>query len=461
MISLLIAVPLLLAFLSAIWKKSSGALLVIASLINLVIVLSLWSPGSAIVHEMGGWKPPFGINLVYDSASFFTLLVVNSLFFLFSLYPWLIENYGTVSLVLLSALNGFVLTGDLFNSFVFLEIIAASSVMIAAKRANYYNAFKYLIFSGLAGAFYLLATIFVYAGTGSLNMAQTSSISIATSAVIAMTTLYIIGLGVEAKLFPLNGWVSGVYGGTDAAPVILSSAVSFAVMYMVGRVFITVFHGKALYIIYPLALLTIVAGELSALFQKNLLKTLAYSSVAQAGIVLAMISKGTEESLKLGYFHLTNDVLAKFALFSVAAFLVYRYPNLNGIFRRHKFLGLSFTIASFSLIGFPMFAGFRSKLLIIMEAFKMGDYILPAVILFGTLIEVAYLIRWNVRLWFEEGEETKAVEVPAGLNVIPFILSVILILVFIWPDPILSKLGSMAGSIHDWSAYVKAVLGGM
>ncbi len=461
MISLLVAIPLLLAFLSAMWKKSSRALLMVASLLNVIVVLSMWSPSKIVVHEMGGWKPPFGINLVYDSATFFTLLIVNSLFLLFSFYTWLVENYGTVAMILLSALNGFVLTGDLFNSFVFLEIIAATSVIISAKRDNFYNSFKYLIFSGLAGSFYLLATIFVYAGTGSLNMAKTSTLSLSASAVIAMTTLYLIGLGVEAKLFPLNGWVSGVYGETDTAPVILSSAVSFAVMYMFGRIFVTVFHGKGLYIVYPLALLTIITGELSALFQKNLLKTLAYSSIAQAGVVLAMISKGTEQSLKLGYFHLTNDVISKFILFSVAVFLTYRYSDLNGVFKKHRFLGVSFTIASFSLIGFPMFAGFRSKLMIIMEAFKMEDYLFPAVLLFGTIIEVAYLIRWNVRLWFEEGEEEKRVEVPKSLGIIPTVLSVILILIFLWPDPILSKLGSMAGSMVNWFAYAKAVLGGM
>ena len=464
MMSLLIAVPLLLAFVSVIWKKSSKALFFVSALINVILLLSMWFPGKVEVHAMGNWKPPFGINLVLDDASFYAALVANVFFLLVSILPEIVDRYGTALMILLAAVNGFILTGDLFNSFVFLEIIAAAAVIIASKDGNFYNAFKYLILGGIAGSMYLVATILAYAATGSLNMAHVS-MSIGGAAAVAVTTLYAIGLGVEAKLFPLSGWVSGVYGGNNLAPVILGTSVSFAALYMVGRLFETVFHGNGQSVLYTLALITIIAGEVAALRQRDLLKTFAYSSVAQAGVVVATISmpKGGKEALGLAYFHLTNDVVAKFAIFLVAGYLVYRYTDLNGVFKKHKVLGTAFTMASFSLIGFPLFAGFQSKLRIIMEAFSKGDYLFPAILLLATGIEVGYVVRWNVRLWFEE-EKGERAESSAMVATLSMIMAVVLVIVFIKPDIFLAGAMKMGEALSSSASYIQGVLsvkGGM
>ncbi len=457
MISLLIAIPLLLAFVSVMWKRLAKPLFFLAAITNLTILLASWFPNGVEIHVMGNWKPPFGINLVFDNASFYAALVVNSFFFLVSLMPSLVESYGISLMLLMAAANGFVLTGDLFNSFVFMEIMTITAVTIASKRDNFYNAFKYLILGGIAGSMYLLATIFAYTATGSLNMAHVSMAAVSASSMIAITTLYAIGLGVEAKLFPLNGWVSGVYGGNDLAPVILGTSVSFAALYMVGRLFGTVFHGSGAEVLYTLALITIVVGEVAALRQQNLLKTFAYSSVAQAGVVVAMISKGTGKAMGLAYFHLTNDAVAKFVIFLVAGFLVYNYKNLNGVFKKHKVLGASFSMATFSLVGFPLFAGFQSKLRIIMESFSMKDYLFPAVMLLATLIEVGYVVRWNVKLWFEEETEEKA-DGPIVAGTLALILSLLLVAVFIKPEIFLGGAMKMGNALADTKDYIHGVL---
>jgi NADH-quinone oxidoreductase subunit N/multicomponent Na+:H+ antiporter subunit D len=173
MISLLVAVPLLAAFVSLFWKKASDVLFSLVALFNVIVVLSKWFPGVVEIHAMGNWKPPFGINLVLDDASFYAALIVNLIFLMVSFLPVETKKgYETSLMLLLGATNGFVLTGDLFNSFVFMEIITITAVTIAAKRENFYNAYKYLILGGIAGSFYLLATIFAYGATGSLNMAH-------------------------------------------------------------------------------------------------------------------------------------------------------------------------------------------------------------------------------------------------------------------------------------------------
>ncbi|MDK2786276.1 MAG: multicomponent Na+:H+ antiporter subunit [Thermotoga sp.] len=459
MISLLVAIPLLAAFLSLFLKKISGVLFFLSALVNLTIIFMERFPNAVSIHPMGNWKPPFGINLVLDNASFYAVLIINLIFFLVSLLPETTKkNYETSLMLLMAATNGFVLTGDLFNSFVFMEIITITAVTIASKRENFYNAYKYLILGGVAGSLYLLATIFVYGTAGSLNMAHVAMVGLSSGSLVAVTTLYTIGLGVEAKLFPLNGWVSGVYGGNELAPVVLGTSVSFAALYMVGRLFGTVFQGSGAEVLYTLSLITILAGEFAALRQTSLLKTFAYSSVAQAGIVIAMISKGTETSMNLAYFHLTNDVVAKFVIFLVAGFLVYNYEDLNGIFKKHRVLGVSFSMATFSLVGFPLFAGFQSKIRIIMEAFSSNDLLLPAVLLLATAIEVGYVIRWNVKLWF--GEETQEDKTPAPFTVGLFamILAAFLVFVFVKPEVALSGTQKMAEALIDTEGYIKGVL---
>ena len=198
-------------------------------------------------------------------------------------------------------------------------------------------------------------------------------------------------------------------------------------------------------------------GEVAALRQQNLLKTFAYSSVAQAGVVVAMISKGTAKSMGLAYFHLTNDAVAKFVIFLVAGFLVYNYKNLNGVFKKHKILGASFSMATFSLVGFPLFAGFQSKIRIIMEAFSMKDYLFPSIMLLATLIEVGYVVRWNVKLWFEEETEEKA-DGPIVAGTLALILSLLLVAVFIKPDIFLGGAMKMGNALADTKDYIHGVL---
>jgi len=174
MISLLIAIPLLGAFISIIWKKAVGILLIITPVINLSI-LAILRP--TLVEHLGGWKAPFGIPLVLDNASYITLFIINSIFLILILSlnrDLLDRNYETVLLILLTSTSGLALTGDLFNSFVFLEITAVSSYILAYHNKNPYGAYKYLIIGSVAGTFYLLSTILTYVNTGSLNMAHVS-----------------------------------------------------------------------------------------------------------------------------------------------------------------------------------------------------------------------------------------------------------------------------------------------
>ena len=450
MISLMIAIPLLFAFLSIVFKKLSKYILPFTILLNIVILMISSIP---MVENIGGWKAPFGISLVLDNASYHVALIVNFVFLIISLLPQLIDKgYDVIILLLLTSTNGLILTGDLFNSFVFMEVTAAAAYILAYHRKNAYGAFKYLIIGGISGSFYLLGTIFSYIKVGTLNMAHISQNS-GGALVPAISILFILGLGVETKLFPLAGWVPDVYSsGSPLTPTVLGTAITFTMMYLIGRIFITVLHGSFLDVLYFLGLLTIVVGEISALRQEKILRVLAYSSIAQAGLVVSAISLNNVNSLTGAYFHSLNDLTAKLVLFPIAALAI------RG-FEKDKLIGFVFSVASFSLIGFPLFAGFRSKLLIISNAFSMKDFLLPAVIFFASIVEASYLIKWNIKLWFKKSGTSNII--PWNLKIIVLIFAILLIVIGIYPKFYLDASRKIAQSILDSQNYINSVLGGI
>lgn len=450
MTALLIAIPLISAFIFVPFKEKSKYILPFIVLANIILLLNL---PLDTAESMGGWKAPFGIVLVLDSASFYTLLVVNIIFLLISLMPQITDKgLSIILLILLASTNGLILTGDIFNSFVFMEITAAAAYIIASSKKNYYGAYKYLIVGSIAGGFYLLGAIYSYLGTGSLNFADIS-LNMKESFLPYVALMLFIGLAVESKILPLAGWVPDVYAsGSPLTPAILGTGVTFTMIYLLSRIFITVFNGYFLDVIYIFGLLTLILAEIAAFKQEKLLKTLAFSSIAQAGLVLSVISLNTYDSLKAGYFHLLNDATAKIILFVIAATVV-------GSFMKNKTAGISFSIASFSLIGFPLFAGFRSKLLILQSSFESGNYILPAALLFSTIIEAAYLLKWNIHLWYENNEKSE--KIPWNIVLITLIMSLFIIYIGLFPDTYLKIAENITNGLMNYKAYVTTVLGGM
>ncbi|MBT1247618.1 MULTISPECIES: proton-conducting transporter membrane subunit [unclassified Thermosipho (in: thermotogales)] len=449
MMALLVVVPLLSAFLFVPFKEKAKYILPFIVIINLFLLMNL-SVNSTV--QMGGWKAPFGIVLVLDSASFNTLLVVNIIFLIVSLIPQIADGLSIVVLILLSSLNGIILTGDIFNSFVFLEITAAAAYIIASSKKNYYGAYKYLIVGSVAGGFYLLGAIYAYIGTGSLNFADIS-LNMKSSFLPYVALMLFIGLAVESKILPLAGWVPDVYAsGSAITPTILATGVTFSMFYLLSRIFITVFNGYFLDILYVFGLITLVLAEIAAFRQENLLKAFAFSSIAQAGLVLSVLSLNTFNALTAAYFHLLNDATSKIILFVIGATLI-------GSFMNNKTAGISFSIASFSLIGFPLFAGFRSKLLILQSAFEKGDYLLPALLLFSTIIEAAYLLRWNIKLWY--GKYKKDSNISWNIVLIALVLSLLLIYIGIYPEMYLKISENISQGIMSSQTYINNVLGGM
>lgn len=412
---ILIVIPLLAAFLSIIFKKLNKIFLGLALLINTASLLFM-SKGDYII---GGFKPPFGINLVLDTYSFIGVILLNLLFAIAVIMSFeKAAKYAPVLIIGLGGLNGMVLTGDLFNLFVFMEITAIVAYILSAVSKRYKYSLNYLIIGSVGSSLFLFGTIVLYGIFGTLNMADMAGTimqnDIASSTLLLPILMIFIGLAVEIKLIPFNGWAQGIFGNADGlVGPILASPFVLAILFIFGRLFNSVFYitGSLKAILLTIAVLTLVLGEFAAYSKKSLREILLFSSIAQSGLVVIMFLTGL---IMPAILQLISNVVSKLVLFTVAGTVAEtagtdQISDLRGIFKKYKLIGFGYTVATLSLIGLPLFYGFYAKLNILLSLFMTSNYWLPAIILFAALIEGIYFLRMLVQLWNpgQEGEESK------------------------------------------------------
>lgn len=417
---LLIAIPLLLGFISIMFKnKKSFIALGLAANVALLFFIEKGE------YLLGGFKTPFGISLVVDDFSFIGIVLVNVLFFLTVIMSMEeVGKYSTVLLIALAGLNGLLLTGDLFNLFVFLEVSAIAAYILSSKSGKFHFTFNYLVIGTLGSGLYLFGLIILYVVFGSLNMADISVQMAASSANLILPILLIFsGIAVESKLLPFNGWVKGIYGNVDGLIGPMFASVYAGTMLMVfGRLFgsVLALSDYAVLVITVIGIVTMFAGEAAAFGRKNLREILLYSSIGQSGLVVVLFTTGLIFPAMLQLF---NNVVAKLIMFTVAGKVSKEtgtddVDQLQGLFLKNKLVGIAFTTATLSLIGLPVFFGFFSKLNLLLGLFSIANYWVPAIILIATIIEGAYFIRLLVKLWTpgEEGVEANE-EYATSLNV--------------------------------------------
>lgn len=447
----LIAIPLGLAFLGIFAGKFSKALLWFAALSNLIFSFLIFNGNGVESYIIGGWIPPYGINLVVNDMTRLFLLAVN-LIFLLALVATSAERLkkdekmSVAFMLSLAAINGILLTGDLFNLFVFLEISAISAYIMAAsgkEAMSKFSAFKYLILGSIASSLYLLGVIVVYASTGTLNMADAAAkvTTLNPNVLLAAGLLMVVGLGVETKLFPFNGWAPDVYANASGrGSTILASVFPIAMISAFIRVITFVINsGKLNELIIVLGITTAVIGEILAFSQKRMKKMLAYSSIAQAGIILMLIGIGSSKAYIGASMLLLNNGFGKLLLFSVASQIALvagsdRLDDVSGAGRKSPLLSLLFSAGALTISGMPLFFGFRSKLYVISATMDKSLWI-PAVILITAAIEVTYYFRWIFNLVKPDAKlSEKRSSVPFGLALVGFLVVLIVITFGVLPE---------------------------
>lgn len=439
---LLIALPLIAAFLSILSKKYAPYILLIVSLFN-IFSLYFYELNSNII--IGGFEAPYGINLVLDHYSMLALYIINIAFFLvIATSVEKVRKLSTVLLVALAGLNGLLLTGDLFNLFVFIEVSGIAAYLITTSNKKYLETFNYLVIGVVGSSLYLLGLIILYAMTGTLNMldmgVQISALNIDPVNLAFPFLLMFIGLGVEAKLLPFNSWVKGILGNSNklVGPMI-ASVYAGALGFVFGRVItsVFVFSDQLLLIIAVILVVGIIAGEAMAFASGKLREVLLYSSVAQASLVILLFTMGVSG---WAAFMVVANVISKLILFAIAthtsdALGTDELDDLGGIFSKNKVVGVSFTVAALSVSGLPLFVGFVIKMNMLMDLFNASwGKALVAIILITSLVEGIYYVRMLIKLWYSDGE-APIVKYDFNLKYVVALLAAIIIVFGLYTTP--------------------------
>ena len=484
---LLIAVPLGAAFsiplFSFISKRIVKFIPPIALVFNLIVSLLLIPKvlENPIVVSLGGWRPPFCINLVAGPVGILFSSIIALVGLLVSIYALdyikegAVEKYHMLYLLLLTGATGVVLTGDIFNLFVFFEILCISSYALVAylgDRAGIESSIKYLIQGSIGSSFILIAVGLLYGLFGTLNMADIARNihSISPISLFVPLVLFITGLGVEAALFPLNAWLPDAHSSAPSSISAILSGIAIEVgIYAVARVVFTIFGASSiLQFLMILGVITLLVGEMSAFSQNNIKRLLAYSSIGQIGLILFALGIGTSYGITGGLFQFISHALSKSLLFLTVGYMIYRtgsmeISSLEGMGKKMPLSSLAFTIGAFSLIGLPPFVGFPSKFLIVRAALAEGEVlftVLIGLVLLGTVIEGTYFFRVIQVLYFKGNTTDTVKEDAPWVAIIPIsILTVLIIVIGIYPGLITDVLDSAASEFLHRIDYIKGVLG--
>ena len=448
--ALVVVVPLLLSPIAAMTPMAGLAwgLAVVGcggAFLSALLLQGAVAGGESFRYHLGNWEPPWGIEFVVDAASAFTVLVMSGLAFVVTLFArsaltaeiaeadagkaysaWLLACGG---------LSGLVMTGDAFNLFVFLEISALSSVILIAlgagrDRRALIAGYNYLIIGAVGATFYVIGVGFIYAVTGSLNM-----IDLATRIPdVPQTTVVMVGFGfmmagilVKAAIFPVHVWLPAAYAfAPSAVSSLLAAIATKASLYVMARIVFDMFVGvpemtgfAMQFVLVPLALAGIFIGTILAIYENDIKKLLAFSSVAQIGYIGLAFGVSTTAGIAAGFIHIGNHALIKGGLFvAVGAYAVTLGRRINlgqmtGLGRRMPITTTAFLICGLSLIGLPLTAGFISKLYLVRALLEADMLVVVGLVLATSAMSVAYLWKIVEILWKPGGDPAPVREAPA------------------------------------------------
>ncbi len=457
--ALQVVLPLLGATLCAFLRRGTwawGIALVVSLAMPFVAAALLIQvlDGGVISYAMGGWKPPIGIEYRIDVVNAFLLLLVSLIGAVIMPYakrsvekeiapehqPWFYAIY----LLCLCGLLGIVISGDAFNVFVFMEVSSLATYALIAMgrdRRALLAAYQYLIMGTIGATFYVIGVGLLYSMTGTLNLADMANRleGIENSrAVLAALAFLTVGISLKLALFPLHVWLPNAYTyAPSMATAFLAATATKVAVYLLLRYFFTVFGASIIFTRLPvseifliLSLAAMFGASIVAVFQDNVKRMLAYSSVAQIGYITLGIAIANKTGLTGGIVHLFNHALIKGALFMAIGAVFYRIgsvklDDLAGLGKRMPITMGAFVLAGLSIIGVPGTVGFVSKWYLALGAFEEGWWWLVFLLVASSLISVVYIGRIVEVAWFRPvSAAAKRAEEPPLSMLLPTLLLV-------------------------------------
>ena len=465
---LLIAVPLMTAplcvfvgspkltyllSLFATWCTFATSLLLLARVLD----------SGPIHYDLGSWAPPYGIEYVVDTLSGFVMMFVSGIAAIVMLYaPASVDAeipkskhvlFYSCYLLCMTGLLGICITGDLFNVFVFLEVSSLSSyalISLGKSRRARLAAFQYLMLGTIGATFMLIGIGLVYQMTGTLNMADIATrlnTENGPRTVVVAFAFITIGLCVKMAVVPVHKWLPNAYTYAPSVVTCFIAATATKVsVYAFIRVLFGIFTPRFAFEKLPLdtelmmfALVGIFAASAAAIFQDNVKRLLAFSSVAQIGYMLLGISMADTTGLTAGIVHMFNHAIIKGGLFMVVGCFVLRLGSSNiddwrGAGRTMPWTSFAWVLGGLGLIGVPVTAGFISKWLLLTAAFESGHWPVAVLMLISSLLAFVYVWRVVETLYFAEPSEKASVasEAPLGMLLPTYILIGAIIVFGVW-----------------------------
>ncbi|MBT3238232.1 MAG: monovalent cation/H+ antiporter subunit D family protein [Rhodospirillaceae bacterium] len=445
-----VIVPLIAAPLVLLLRRSGAAwaltLLVTWSMFAIALVLlAQVMDGGVLYYRIGGWAAPWGIEYRLDQVGALVLVIVSGIGSVVIAYARAsvereidserIYLFYCMYLLCLTGLLGIAITGDVFNLFVFLEISSLSSYVLIAlgrNRRALTAAYRYLIMGTIGATFYIIGVGLMYMQTGTLNIDDLATLipAVADSRTIHAALAFLtVGICLKLALFPLHMWLPNAYAfAPSVVTAFLAATATKVAVYILIRIVFTVFGGVDVFAVVPLvqealmglALIGVFAASSVAIYQNDIKRMLAYSSVAQIGYIILGISLASSTGLTGGIIHLFNHALMKCTLFLAMGAVFMQaggvsIRHMQGIGKTMPWTMAAFVIGGLSLIGVPLTVGFISKWYLILGVLEKGMWPVAGLVVLGSLLAVIYIWRVIEAAYFKDPSNDTITEAPLSM----------------------------------------------
>lgn len=510
-IALLTAVVALLVRRSTRAQQVASLLGAVGYVLAVALLVRTVAAEGVLTYQLSAWQAPYGISLVADALSAFMLAfsaVIALAAVAFSIV-YVDETGQRVSYhplfhLMLVGITGSFLTGDVFNLFVWFEVMLMSSYVLVVFYGGPEHtraALQYVVLNLLASAVMLLAIGGLYATTGTLNMADIArrladptAYGIDVVPVLGISALLFSVFALKAGIAPFQFWVPGAYRAAPApVAAMLAGVVKKVGVYAIVRLYFTIFAAATLPaglglpglsgesflgfygpVLFVMAAASILVGGFGAVSQPDVDGLLAHSSIGQVGFIvlpLAVAATATTPEIQVlgvaaALVYSFNHAFAKGLLFLTSGALFEavgtdQFADLGGLWDHAPAISGAFAVGALSLIGIPPLSGFFGKLFVFDAAARDGASLVLAAALAGAILTIAYFTRaWNRGFWGVPGAAVRDARGSASLSVVVVILAVAVVLLGIGFDPIVEAAMDAAEAAVATDAYVEAVLGG-
>jgi multicomponent Na+:H+ antiporter subunit D len=443
LLTLPVAVPLLAAALTVLAHNRTvlqrvisfaGASAVFGIAITLVIVTAVQTPGETPATQVGGWPPGFAIPFVADAfaalmLSVAALIVIAGTAFAAAREEDAHPAFHPLVMVMSAGVFGAFLTADLFNLFVFFEVMLIASYVLLSLRGDRRQVHAGAIYvptNLLASTVLLSGVALLYGVTGTVNLGQLHDLALQSDAVALAAAVIVVAVAVKASVVPLHSWLPRSYPeASPAVSALFSGLLTKAGVYVLYRLDSVVFAGAPGYrtLILSVAALTMVIGVLGAVGRGDLRGILSFHMVSQVGYLILPLGFFGVAGLAAGIFYLLQYIVVKASLFLSAGAVETEtgtgsLSRLGGMAPRRPVLAFAFLMAAFALAGIPPLSGFVGKYLLIRAAFEAGAYAAGGVAVAVSLFTLLSMVKiWNGAFWGQPPAEPRAREPVMGLAV--------------------------------------------